>query len=140
MAQRFVIYVEVTCQPIMRLDNFFDTCRHYNLKLSAQNCKLYRKTLKCSERMIDAQGYRLDLMNIEAIRNMDSSSTAEELCHFIHGYWRMSNYIPDFHRILQPLSEILKKSYVSCRKAEKQHREKWHTTNLFRAPYTKHHF
>lgn len=75
---------------------------------------LYTKEVKLCDRIIDSAGYKLYPKNMEAIRAVEDPVAAAELCHFIHCCGWMSTSIPDFHRRMHPLDNILKEA---CKQA-----------------------
>lgn len=105
----FTVRAKIKKALLIQLDSFFKICDVYNLNLSAKKCRLYTSNVKWCERTKDDSGYPLDPRIIEAIRIMDSPINAAELCQFNYFCRWMKNKIPDFHRRVEPLKNILEK-------------------------------
>lgn len=115
----FILHAKTEGELLTYVKDFFEICEQYNLRLSAKKCSFYTKKVKWCGRIIDSTGYHLDPRNIEAIRSMESPINAAELCQFIHCCRWMSTSIPDFHRRVQPLNELLEKAYKATRRSKK---------------------
>lgn len=115
----FILYAPTEMDLLQRLDEFFMICGKYNLRFSATKSVFFTRMVKWCGRIIDRDGYQLDPRNIEALRTMEAPITASELCQFIHCCRWMSNCIPDYHRIVKPLDEVLEKAYAKAGKRKK---------------------
>lgn len=115
----FIVHTKTEDDLTGHLDLFCATCAKYKLYLSAKKCEFYARRVKWCGRIIDSEGYQLDPRNIQAIRSMDAGTSAAELCQFIHCCRWMSTSIPDVHKKIQPLAEIIEKAYHIAGKPQK---------------------
>lgn len=111
----FIMYAQEKDDLIKSLNRSFSTRTEYNSKLSAKmqffsgNSKVVWKNNRLSELQTRPK-------NIEAIRNMDYSTTADELCKI---YSLLSMDIKMYPRLspkLQTPEQIVGKEYASCEK------------------------
>ena len=93
------------------LRNFFEICRHNNLKLSAKKSTLFTTNVKWCGRIIDSQGITFDPTRISGLANVSTPQTAGEVSEFFHFLQWLSTAIPDFARRVQPLRQILEAAY-----------------------------
>lgn len=69
--------------------------------------------------MIGNEGYGLGPRTTETIQKMEEPINASELCRFVHCCRWMNNSIPDFHRQVQPLNDILEAVYKKAGRRKK---------------------
>lgn len=115
----FIIHSKSENELLQHLCEFFETCAKHNLFLSAKKCEFYTKKVRWCGRIIDSKGYQLDPRNMEAIKTLNAPVNAAELCQFIHCCRWMSTSIPDMHRKMQPLNDMLEKAYKLTGKRRK---------------------
>lgn len=76
-----------------------------------QKVRTHAKKARWYGRIIDSEGYQLDLGNMEAIKTMTEPINIAELCQFILYFWWMRADITDMHTKNKPLNEILEKAF-----------------------------
>ena len=79
------------------------------IKLKASKCELFRRQVKYLGRMVNAEGYRMDDRNIEAVTKLKSfvPNTIGDVRQLLGlvGYHR--RHIQDFSQIAKPVSDLL---------------------------------
>lgn len=87
--------------------------------------RLFKVEVKWCGRVISWDGYQIDPRKI-----MDFPVAADEPCQFLHCCWWMLTCIPDFHRMSQPLRELLEAAYAQEGKRRKAALKKIPLSNL----------
>lgn len=65
-------------------EELLQICPKFGLKVSIKKLNFYLKNVRWYGHIIVGQGMKLDLENIEEIRNIDQTHTASELSEFVH--------------------------------------------------------
>ena len=93
-----------------RLREVFSRMRRYNMKLQPDKCELLRKVVSYLGHVIGQTGVRPDEKRTEAVKEYPEPRTTREVKGFLGlaGYYRRC--IPNFSKIANPLTELLKKN------------------------------
>ena len=98
------------------LERFFSICTEKRLLISARKSVLFATELKWCGRIINAEGYTIDLVKIDSLRNMTMPETAAELAQFVYCCLWMALTIPEFNKRAAPLTDILEQAYSKAGK------------------------
>lgn len=132
----FNLHANKESELLSYLRRFFAICKEVGLYLSAKKCRFFAKEIKWCGRIVDETGYRLDPRNAEGLRNMQSPTTADELCQFIHCCRWMSSSIPDFSKRIAPLVEILEEAYKKAKSRKKKSHQVYQAQYSLLGEYT----
>lgn len=93
------------------LQQFFDICRTYNIKLHAKKCCFFLQEVAWYGRLISKDGMRLDPARTDALTTMPPPTTAAQLQQFVCAANWMRMAIPQFNQIVEPLTALLEDVY-----------------------------
>ena len=116
----FILYTKNEKEMLALLRRFFEICCQRNLVISLPKSKFFAKSIKWCGRIIDGDGYRYDPANNEALKNTVEPTNAAELCQFVHASNWVCNAIPELHKQMSPLKELLEKSYAAAGSRKKK--------------------
>ena len=101
-SKSFTEHVEHTRKMLQRL-------KKYGLKLKTSKCRLFQREVKFLGRIVNAEGYRMDQKNIQAVSALKDHvpATASEVRQLLGllGYHR--RHIEGFSKIAKPISDLL---------------------------------
>lgn len=106
----FIIHRKTEKQFISKLQNISSNCVKHNLVVSAQKFAFLVNFVIWCGRIIDSQGFEMDLNNIYAMQNMTTPTTAAKLCQFIHYCQWVAICIPNFQNMADSLMIELEKA------------------------------
>lgn len=101
-------------------EEFFSICKEHNLFLSARKCKFFQKSLKWFGRVISKDGYTLEQYRLSGLQDIKEPETGAALAQFIYCTRWMSNCLPNFSRVSQPLIDILEEAFKKSGKRTKR--------------------
>lgn len=92
-----------------KLRKVFDQFRQYNLKLSPGKCHFLRKEINFLGHSVSEKGLHPDPSKINCIKNSPTPKNQKEVKSFLAfaSYYR--RFLPNFAKIAQPLTNLLKK-------------------------------
>lgn len=93
------------------LDLFFRLCRRYNLKLQANNCKLFFTKVRCCGRIISGEIVEMDPSRPQALPDMPFPSMGEKWQQFVFADSWIRSCIPQFAKTIAPLADHLEFHY-----------------------------
>ena len=88
---------------------FFEKIKHYGLKLSSDECKIFSSKIMYLEQIIDSKGRKLDPSRLSAIKKMSAPTNVSTLQAFLGLANYCSNFIPNMHILNALLNKLLKK-------------------------------
>ena len=94
---------------LQNLRAVFERFRHYKLRLKPKKCSLFQNEVEFLGRKINTEGMTLTDHSINTIENWSPPTSCKEVEQFLGlaNFHRM--FIPDFSKISEPLSRLLKK-------------------------------
>ena len=87
----------------------FERIQQYGFHVCAEKCQFYRTSIKYLGFIFDKMGWRQDLENISAIKNMPAPTDIKTLHSFLSLVSQYSSFLPELHHIWSPLNHLLKK-------------------------------
>lgn len=79
-----IIFADNADRLMKHFGGFLPPYNDYNLEVSAGKCQFFLKNVLWGGRIINPEGYHLNPPNIEAIKDMEYPTTADEQYEFIH--------------------------------------------------------
>lgn len=126
----FALHAKTEAELLERLEQFLETCRKYNLKVSLPKSTFFTQELKWCGRIVDKKGVRLDPSKLDGLKNCSSPQTAAELCEYVHCLNWMSPGIPDFAERIAPLRVLLEEAHKRSGSRTKKSIQKYSVQSL----------
>jgi len=106
-----LLYSSTIEEMYQGITSLFKLCLQYNLKLNANKCRFFQDSIKWCGRIIDQEGIKQDPERIQALSNITTPVTAQQLQQFICASNWMRTSLPKFTEVTAPLREILELAY-----------------------------
>lgn len=107
----FLLYAKTEEELLRLLEQFFEICRTYRLKVSIKKSTFFALSVKWCGRIWSRNGVKFNPSNAEGLANMTDPKTAAELSQVVNCLQWMSIAIPKFAERVGPLRKILEKAY-----------------------------
>ncbi|XP_062703979.1 uncharacterized protein K02A2.6-like [Aedes albopictus] len=105
----FLIHSETREQHNLILKKLFARIQEYRFHLRPEKCSFYKEEIGYIGFIINADGIKPDPEKVAAIAKMPPPTDVSELRSFLGAANFYGKFIPEIHRIRQPLDELLKK-------------------------------
>ena len=113
-------YASNTEELMTNMEQIFQICDKYGLKLNPDKCELFTKKVKFCGKIFSSKGIEQDPERIKALTNMQLPTNAAELQQYLCALNWMRSHIPDFARISKPLRKLLEDATKGmCKKSSK---------------------
>ena len=96
-------------EHFQNLETVLDRVEKAGLKCNPKKCKFYQREVKYLGRIISKDGNRMDPSAVDAITNMPSPKTRQEVQSFLGYMSYVRRHVPDVSRVTPVLSSLLKK-------------------------------
>ena len=106
---------------IATLDKTFDKCVAKNVRCSLKKCKLFAKKVRWVGKIISEDGVSPDPEKTQILQDMDRPETAADLMQFVCAMNWLRSSLPDYVRVMAPLSNLLERLLASQTKRTKNH-------------------
>lgn len=106
-----MLYAKERNGLLQRLNRFFEICCSRRLVISLAMSDLFFSEVSLCERLIGAEGFRFNPMNISGLTQSDNSRTDGKLCEYVHGARWLASSLPSFGECVAPLRLVLEGAY-----------------------------
>lgn len=109
-----LVYSATLEEHVNRLREVFERLRKYNLKIQPDKCEFLRKEICYLGHVVTPDGVLPNPDKISAIQNYPIPQNEKDIRAFLGltGYYR--RFIPNYAKIVKPLTKLLKKDTVFC--------------------------
>ncbi|KAG6613370.1 uncharacterized protein IUM83_17047 [Phytophthora cinnamomi] len=96
------------------LEKVLEICAQKGLKLNPKKCKLFAKEVVWCGRVVSAGGVKQDPRRVQALVDLPSPTTGQELQQFLCALNWMRTAIPDYNKLVQPLMDLMEHVYTKA--------------------------
>ena len=101
-----IIYAETMTELLRRIRKVLDRCRQYNLKLNRSKCEFGVKQITILGHVVPERGIEPDEAKTEAIKAAPPPSNVSDLRSFLGTCGYVSEFIPSYSHIVEPLRKL----------------------------------
>lgn len=107
-----IVYSTTLEEHLDRLENVFNRLASCNLKIQPDKCEFLKREVAYLGHIVTPEGIKPNPAKIEAVTKFPQPKSPREIKQFLglSGYYR--RYVPDYAKIVKPLTKLLKKNVI----------------------------